>query len=103
MTLKSNQPALDAAAPLHTRPVCPHRLGLGWAKSLSFATGQCPVLRYHAKLARAIMYDKIKIARAVRACVVVQCRERQHCALACTARAQPWRRRACQRGARGRR
>ena len=23
------------------------RLGLGWAKSLSFGTGQAPVMRYH--------------------------------------------------------
>ena len=43
------------------------RLGLGWAKSHSFHTGQCPVLKYNAKLAKAIMYDKIKIANAVNA------------------------------------
>jgi len=43
------------------------RLGLGWAKSHSFHTGQCPVLKYNRQLARAIMYDKIKVAKAVNA------------------------------------
>ncbi len=46
------------------------RLGLGWAKSLSFATGQCPVMKYHAKLAQAIMKDKIHVAKAVNATVI---------------------------------
>lgn len=46
------------------------RLGLGWAKSLSFATGQCPVMRYHHQLMQAIMYDKIKIADAVNVQVI---------------------------------
>lgn len=41
------------------------RLGLGWAKSLSFTTGQCPVMRYHRNLMQAILYDKIDIAKAV--------------------------------------
>jgi glutathione-independent formaldehyde dehydrogenase len=41
------------------------RLGLGWAKSLSFATGQCPVMKYHRQLMNAILYDKIQIAKAV--------------------------------------
>ncbi len=27
--------------------------------------GQCPVMRYHRKLMTAILYDKIKIAKAV--------------------------------------
>ena len=39
------------------------RLGLGWAKSLSFATGQCPVMKYHQKLSNAILWDRIDIAR----------------------------------------
>jgi glutathione-independent formaldehyde dehydrogenase len=43
------------------------RLGLGWAKSHSFHTGQCPVLKYNRQLARAIKYDKIKPAKAVNA------------------------------------
>jgi glutathione-independent formaldehyde dehydrogenase len=41
------------------------RIGLGWAKSHSFATGQCPVLRYNRQLMQAILYDKIQIAKAV--------------------------------------
>src|SRR5215470_915342 len=40
------------------------RLGLGWAKSHSFHTGQCPVLRYNRQLMQAILYDKVKIAKA---------------------------------------
>lgn len=41
------------------------RIGLGWAKSHSFATGQCPVLKYNRQLMQAILYDKIQIAKAV--------------------------------------
>jgi glutathione-independent formaldehyde dehydrogenase len=41
------------------------RLGLGWAKSHTFATGQCPVMKYHRQLMQAILYDKIQIAKAV--------------------------------------
>ena len=41
------------------------RIGLGWAKSHSFATGQCPVMKYHRQLMQAILYDKIQIAKAV--------------------------------------
>jgi len=40
------------------------RIGLGWAKSHTFATGQCPVIKYHRQLMNAILYDKIKIAKA---------------------------------------
>ena len=47
------------------------RLGLGWAKSLSFTTGQCPVLKYNRQLMQAILYDKIKIAKAVNVTVIV--------------------------------
>jgi len=43
------------------------RLGLGWAKSLSFTTGQCPVMRYNRKLMMAILHDKVQIAKAVNA------------------------------------
>lgn len=46
------------------------RIGLGWAKSISFHTGQCPVLKYNSKLANAIFYDKIKPAKAVNATVI---------------------------------
>ncbi|TFC24950.1 formaldehyde dehydrogenase, glutathione-independent [Cryobacterium sp. MDB1-18-2] len=43
------------------------RLGLGWAKSLSFTTGQCPVMKYNRKLMMAILHDKVQIAKAVNA------------------------------------
>jgi glutathione-independent formaldehyde dehydrogenase len=46
------------------------RIGLGWAKSHSFVTGQCPVLKYNRRLMMAILHDKIKIARAVNVTVV---------------------------------
>ena len=41
------------------------RIGLGWAKSHTFATGQCPVMKYHRQLMQAILYDRIEIAKAV--------------------------------------
>src|SRR5438093_4830515 len=41
------------------------RIGLGWAKSHSFTTGQCPVLRYNRQLMQAILYDRVQIAKAV--------------------------------------
>ncbi|SEL88451.1 formaldehyde dehydrogenase, glutathione-independent [Halomonas daqiaonensis] len=41
------------------------RLGLGWAKSHSFHTGQCPVMKYHRQLMQAILFDKVRIADAV--------------------------------------
>jgi len=41
------------------------RFGLGWAKSHSFHTGQCPVMRYHRPLMQAILFDKVKVADAV--------------------------------------
>jgi glutathione-independent formaldehyde dehydrogenase len=43
------------------------RIGLGWAKSCSFTTGQCPVMRYHRGLMQAILHDKVQIAKAVNA------------------------------------
>ena len=46
------------------------RIGLGWAKSLSFATGQCPVMRYHRQLMMAILHDKVHIAKAVNATAI---------------------------------
>jgi glutathione-independent formaldehyde dehydrogenase len=46
------------------------RIGLGWAKSHSFTTGQCPVMRYHRQLMMAILHDKVKIAKAVNATVI---------------------------------
>ena len=46
------------------------RIGLGWAKSHTFATGQCPVMRYHRQLMQAILHDKVQIAKAVNATVI---------------------------------
>jgi glutathione-independent formaldehyde dehydrogenase len=46
------------------------RIGLGWAKSHSFYTGQCPVLRYNRQLMMAILHNKIQIAKAVNATVI---------------------------------
>ncbi|MBA3266281.1 MAG: formaldehyde dehydrogenase, glutathione-independent, partial [Nocardioidaceae bacterium] len=43
------------------------RLGLGWAKSHSFMTGQCPVMKYHRGLMMAILNDRVQIAKAVNA------------------------------------
>jgi glutathione-independent formaldehyde dehydrogenase len=41
------------------------RIGLGWAKSHFFQTGQCPVMKYNRQLMQAILYGKIAIAKAV--------------------------------------
>jgi glutathione-independent formaldehyde dehydrogenase len=41
------------------------RIGLGWAKSHTFATGQCPVMKYHRQLMMAILHDKTQVAKAV--------------------------------------
>jgi len=46
------------------------RLGLGWAKSLGFTTGQCPVMRYNRQLMKAILHDRTQIARNVNATVI---------------------------------
>ncbi len=44
--------------------------GTGWAKSLSFTTGQCPVMKYNLGLMKAILNDKVQIAKAVNATVI---------------------------------
>jgi glutathione-independent formaldehyde dehydrogenase len=46
------------------------RIGLGWAKSHTFATGQCPVMRYHRQLMQAILHDKVQVAKAVNVTVI---------------------------------
>jgi glutathione-independent formaldehyde dehydrogenase len=46
------------------------RLGLGWAKSHRFQTGQCPVKRYNRELMMAILGGKAQIAKAVNATVI---------------------------------
>ena len=53
---------VDAAA---QRGALSIRLGLGWAKSHSFHTGQTPVLRYNRQLMMAILHNRIQIAKAV--------------------------------------
>jgi glutathione-independent formaldehyde dehydrogenase len=46
------------------------RIGLGWAKSHSFVTGQCPVMRYNRQLMQAILHDRVQIAKAVNATAI---------------------------------
>jgi glutathione-independent formaldehyde dehydrogenase len=46
------------------------RIGLGWAKSHTFATGQCPVMRYNRQLMMAILHDKAHPAKAVNVDVI---------------------------------
>jgi len=56
--------AKDAAAQVGSLSI---RLGLGWAKSLTFATGQCPVMKYNRQLMMAILHDRVQIGKAVNA------------------------------------
>jgi len=44
--------------------------GTGWAKALTFVTGQTPVMKYHRGLMQAILNDRIHIAKAVNAEVI---------------------------------
>jgi glutathione-independent formaldehyde dehydrogenase len=46
------------------------RIGLGWAKSHVFTTGQCPVMKYNRQLMNAILFGKIKIAKATNVTVI---------------------------------
>ena len=46
------------------------RFGLGWAKSHSFTTGQCPVMKYHHQLMQMILNDRAQIANAVNATII---------------------------------
>jgi glutathione-independent formaldehyde dehydrogenase len=59
--------AVDEAAKVGSLSI---RIGLGWAKSHSFTTGQCPVMRYHHGLMQMILNDKAQIAKAVNATVI---------------------------------
>jgi glutathione-independent formaldehyde dehydrogenase len=59
--------AIDEAAKIGMLSI---RIGLGWAKSHYFFTGQCPVMKYHRQLMQAILYDKIQIAKAVNVQVI---------------------------------
>ena len=56
--------AVDEAAKVGSLSIS---LGTGWAKSLSFTTGQCPVMKYNRQLMMAILHDKVHIAKAVNA------------------------------------
>jgi glutathione-independent formaldehyde dehydrogenase len=46
------------------------RFGIGWAKSLSFATGQTPVMKYNRALMMAVLHDRMRIAKAVNVTVI---------------------------------
>jgi glutathione-independent formaldehyde dehydrogenase len=46
------------------------RIGLGWAKSHSFYTGQCPVMKYNRALMQCILHDKVQIAKNVNVTVI---------------------------------
>jgi glutathione-independent formaldehyde dehydrogenase len=59
--------AVDDAAKVGSLSI---RLGLGWAKSLAFTTGQCPVMRYNHQLMMAILHDRVSIAKNVNATVI---------------------------------
>lgn len=59
--------AIDSAAQRGSLSV---RLGLGWAKSHSFFTGQTPVMKYNRDLMQAILWDRINIADVVNVHVI---------------------------------
>src|SRR5258708_19872709 len=42
------------------------RIGLGWAKSHSFATGRCPVLRFNRQLQKEYLHNKLAFAMTVK-------------------------------------
>jgi len=46
------------------------KLGLGWAKSHAFVTGQCPVKQYNRQLMNMILADRAHIAKAVNAVTI---------------------------------
>jgi glutathione-independent formaldehyde dehydrogenase len=46
------------------------RIGLGWAKSHNFTTGQTPVKKYNRELMMAILNDRCQVAKAVNATVI---------------------------------
>jgi len=58
---------VDASAKIGALSI---RIGLGWAKSCSFHTGQCPVLRYNRQLMQAILHDKVHPAKACNVTVI---------------------------------
>lgn len=46
------------------------RIGLGWARSHTFSTGQCPVMRYNRQLMQAILHDRVHPAKNVNVAVI---------------------------------
>ena len=52
--MTSDPGAVDDAAKQGSPSI---KIGLGWAKSLSFTTGQCPVMRYHDGLMKMILNE----------------------------------------------
>jgi glutathione-independent formaldehyde dehydrogenase len=46
------------------------RIGVGWSKSQHLHMGQAPVMKYNRQLMQAILYDKIKPARAINVSVI---------------------------------
>jgi len=46
------------------------RLGLGWAKSHAFFTGQTPVVKYNRQLMQAILFDRMPISKIVNVDVI---------------------------------
>ncbi|HWT24873.1 MAG TPA: formaldehyde dehydrogenase, glutathione-independent [Solirubrobacteraceae bacterium] len=59
--------AVDDAAKVGSLSI---RIGLGWAKSHGFTTGQCPVMRYNHGLMQMILSGRAEIAKAVNAKVI---------------------------------
>lgn len=58
---------IDEAAKIGSLSI---RLGLGWAKSHAFFTGQTPVVKYNRQLMQAILFDKMPIAKIVNVDVI---------------------------------
>ena len=59
--------AVDEAAKVGSLSM---RFGLGFAKSHTFVTGQCPVMKYNRGLMQAILHDKVSIAKNVNAAAI---------------------------------
>lgn len=59
-----------AADPAARRGSLSLRLGLGWAESHSFHTGQTPVMKYNRNLMQAILWDRLPIAKIVNVTVI---------------------------------
>lgn len=54
-----------AADPRARRGILDLRFGVGWYKSHTFYTGHTPVMKYHRDLLKAIMWDKVSIAKII--------------------------------------